>query len=135
MAVPTAYAPVAHSATPHSVMITVVGGVGATLILSGTLLSYLAEGPLKAYLRKLPVLNWDTLNITGVHGEKVRIYDVALSLAATPEYRVAAFDITWIGNADPTQAGLSVNLAASPPESGGFAVRTMEIRFNHSDPA
>lgn len=126
---------VANSATPHSVMISVTGdATGAVLIPRATLLGYMAEGPLKAFLRGLPTTAWGTCNITGTCGSKIRIYDVAMSLTDTVEYRLAPYQITWVANADPALTGLSVNVGASQLEAVA-SVRTFEIRFNHSDPA
>jgi hypothetical protein len=131
MAAATIYALVPHSATPYSVMIQAYGGVGAVLLPSATLISYLVEGPLKAYLQRLPVASWGDLNVTGARGNKIRIYDSALSSTGAAETRNTAFTVAWVGNANPALAGIAFNLVAAGGE-GQAAARTIEIRYNHS---
>jgi hypothetical protein len=112
------------------VMIRVLGGVGSVSLPSTTLISYLAEGPLKAYLQRVPVTNWGDLNTLGARGNKIRIYDSALSAAGLVEVRNTAFTVAWVSNVDPGQAGLLFDLVAGG--EGTAACRTIEIRYNHS---
>ena len=134
MAVPTSYAKIANSATPFSVMIQVTGGTGSALIPSATLLGYLAAGPLKAYLQSVPVAAWDQLNFDTNYtkGDKIRIYDSALSNGDVAECRSTISTIWWVANSNPALAGLGVDLNNNL--EGPVATRTIEIRYLHSTP-
>jgi hypothetical protein len=133
MAGSTTISIVAHSATPYSIMFEMSGDPGATssLIPSTAMLIALHDGPLKAFLAKLPVANWADLNITGAKGNKIRIYEVGLTNADALEVRGGVVHVEWISNADPAQAGLLLGTVPYGAE-GGTSVRTIEVRLNHS---
>jgi len=122
------YAKIAHSETPFSVMITVTGTDQETVpvtIPKATLIGYLAEGPLKAYLSKLSDAAWASLNIEGPLGHKIRIYEVAGTIADATEERTGPLRFQWVA-----VPGLSVFVAAGV--EARTARRTIEIRYNHS---
>lgn len=121
---------IAGSNTPYSLILRITGmdnEMLGTLVDKATLLGYLHEGPLKAYLSKLTDAEWAQLNVTGTLGDKIRIYELANSLTDATEIRSGLFRFEWVTAPAP---GLAVFANSSLLE--GQTSKLIEIRLNHS---
>jgi hypothetical protein len=121
---------ISNSATPYSIKYTATGTdnePAAVTIPRAILLADLVDGPLKQFLTQIADLDWLQVNVDGSLGEKIRIYEVASSIADATELRAAVFRIQWVSAPAP---GLSVYMQAVLEARTGR--RTFEIRYNYS---